>query len=595
MPTIQFGGLSSGLDTKAIIDALMGVERRGLDRLVARRTVLQARADAYAKVRAALDDLRTKLTAFTVRGLGGARTATSSDAAVLTATVSPQAVPGSHTITVEQLATATRAVSQGQVGTPITAATAGTALADLNLPGTVTSGTIGLVVDGTILSVAVGDPATTTLADVLDAIATTVGDAIATSDPGATVTATVADNRIVLSIDGATVAHEVRFGVAGDSSNFLAVTGLAGVGSASLGPGSAELRSTVELGVVRTSTALDAAGLTGLTSTTAGELRINGVTITYDTTTDTLAAVLARINAAGAGVVASLDRTNDRIVLTRTTTGPAAIAIEDVSGTLGAALGLAPGTTAAQSLGQVARLTVDGQTVTSESNQVGGVIEGVVLDLRTTTASPVTLSVGVDRAAIRSALEGIAAAYNALADLLDQLSTAAPGGTAPLRGDATVAGLALGLRGLLMTPASAWTNGIRSLGELGLSSGPLGSGRNGVSRLQLDGAALDRALDQDPARVAALLGSAEGVLAPLVERLTALTGSGGLLDGRQAAVDAELRDLDVRRQREEDRLAEVQLRLERKYAQLEALLTQLGATSAAVGRQADAFTIRRDA
>ncbi len=595
MPTIQFGGLSSGLDTKAIIDALMAVERRGLDRLVARRTVLQARADAYAKVRAALEDLRSKLTAFTVRGLGAARTATSSDPAVLAATATAEAVPGSHTISIEQLATATRAVSQSQVGTPITAATAGTPLADLNLPGAVTSGTIGVVVDGTILSVGIGDPATTTLSDVLDAIATAVGAEIAASDPGATVTASVADNRIVVSIGGASLAHEVRFGIAADTSNFFAVTGLAGVGSASLGPGNAELRSTVELGVVRTSTALDAAGLTGLTSTTTGELTINGVTIAYDTTTDTLASVLARINAAGAGVVASLDRTNDRIVLTRTTTGPGAIAIEDVSGTLGAALRLAPGTTAAQTLGQVARFTVDGQTVTSESNQVGALIEGVTLDLRATTASPVTLSVGVDRAAIRSGLEEIVAAYNALADLLDGLSTATTGATAPLGGDATLAGLALGVRGLLMAPAAAWTNGFRSLGDLGVSSGPLGSGKNGVSRLQLDGGALERALDRDPARVAALLDSLDGVLSPLADRLAGLTAVGGLLDGRQAAVDAELRDLDRRRQREEDRLSEVQDRLERKYAQLEALLTQLGATSAAVGRQADAFTIRRDA
>jgi flagellar capping protein FliD len=60
-------------------------------------------------------------------------------------------------------------------------------------------------------------------------------------------------------------------------------------------------------------------------------------------------------------------------------------------------------------------------------------------------------------------------------------------------------------------------------------------------------------------------------------------------------IDVELRDLDARRQREEVRLADVQARLERKYAQLEALLSQLGATSAAVARQANAFTVRRDA
>lgn len=587
MPTIQFGGLSSGLDTKAIIDALMTVERRGLDRLLARRTALQARVETYSKIRSALDDLRSKLTAFTVGGLGAARTATSSDPTAVTATATSRAIPGTHTISIEQLATATRAISLGSIGTPITAGTASTPLAELNLPGSVTPGTIGLVVDGTIVSLTVGDPATTTLNDVLGGIAAAVGAQVAASDPGATVTASVANNRIVVSISGATVAHEVRFGVAGDSSNFFAVVGLSGVGSASFGPGSGSLESSVALGVVRSSSPLDGAGLTGLTSTSAGRLTINGVAIDYDTTTDSLATVLARINTAGAGVVASLDRTNDRVVLSRTTTGPAPIAIEDTAGTLAAALGLAPGTTAAQALGQVARLTIDGQTITSESNQVSGAIEGVTLDLRTVTSGSITLSVGVDRAAIRSALEGLVGAYNALVDLL-----AGPTAT-PIRGDTTLTGLALDLRYRLMNPTSAWSSGPRSLADLGVAGGSLGSAA-GVGRLQLDPAALDAALDRDPARVAALLDSAEGVLAPVVDRLTELTRAGGLLDTRQLGVEAELRDLEAWQRREEDRLAGVELRLERKYAQLEALLSQLGATSAAVGRQADAFTARRD-
>lgn len=595
MPTIQFGGLASGLDTKSIIDALMGVERRRLDQLVARRATLQARADAYAKIRTALADLKTKLTAFTERGLGAARSATSSDTTALGATATSRAAPGRYEIGIQQLATATRATSLGPIGTPITSAMTGTALAELNLPGSVTAGSLGLVVDGTIVRISVGDPATTTLGDVLGAISGAIGAAIAGSDPGAAVTATVVNNRIVVSLSGAAASHEIRFGVAGDTSNFFSVVGLAGVGSSALGPGDASLQSTVELGVVRTSRPLDEAGLTGLASTTSGRLVINGVAIDYDTTTDSLSTVLARINTAGAGVVASLDRRNDRVVLTRTATGPAAIDIVDQSGTLGAALDLAPGTTAAQTLGQVARLTVGGQSITSDSNQVVGVIEGVTLELRATTTAPVSLTVGIDRAAIRSALADLVDGYNALADLVAAQSTAAPGGTAPLRGDATIAGLPLAIRGMLMAPATAWSSGLRSLGELGVSSGPLGSGTSGVARLQVDQAALDAALDRDPARVAALLGSVDGVLAPVVERLTELTRSGGLLDSRRIAVETAIGDLQARERREQDRLAAVELRLERKYAQLEALLSQLGTTSAAVGRQIDAFTIRRDA
>jgi flagellar hook-associated protein 2 len=78
---------------------------------------------------------------------------------------------------------------------------------------------------------------------------------------------------------------------------------------------------------------LDTRRLTGLTSTKTGVLTINGVDIAYDTTGDSMSTLISRINNSAAGVIASIDRTNDQLVLARKDTGAVAMDIEDTSGT----------------------------------------------------------------------------------------------------------------------------------------------------------------------------------------------------------------------------------------------------------------------
>ena len=55
--SINFGGLASGLDTEAIIEAIMAVERRPVRRLEDRQSSLNSR-------KAALDEMRSKLDTF---------------------------------------------------------------------------------------------------------------------------------------------------------------------------------------------------------------------------------------------------------------------------------------------------------------------------------------------------------------------------------------------------------------------------------------------------------------------------------------------------------------------------------------------------
>jgi len=590
MPAIQFGGVASGLDTKSIISALMDIERQPLLRLQVQASTLTTRKAAYGTLGTALGDLLAKVQAFTLTSAGSARTATSADPTRFTAAAGSTAIPGQYRVSVDRLATATKATSTSAVGTAVTDATAVGTMASLPLPGTVTAGQVGLAVDGQIVSVTVGDPATTSLKSVMDGIAAAIQARVQATDAGAAVSASIVGNQLRFTITGAAADHDIVFGVAGDTSNALSLFGVAGQHVANFGLGATTITGSTLLGVAQAAVPLDSAGLTGLASTTSGVLTINGVAIAYDTTVDSLNTVLTRINNSQAGVVASIDRTNDRIVITRKTAGASAISIVDTAGTLGAALNLAPGTTNAQVIGQGAQVTVDGRVVTSDTNTVTNAIDGVTLTLLDQSATTATLTIGVDGAAIERSLNDLVGSYNALADTLDKLTTHAQGAPAgPLEGDATITGLALSLRSLIMAPGAGLTGSLVSLGDLGVNSGAVGSKVGTTTRLSINAAKLTSALASDPTRVAYLLSSSAGILGPLQDRIKALTGADGPIGAGTSGIDAELRSNAAAQAQQQARIDLKQRALEAKFAALEAALAQLQSQSSQVSAQVNSF------
>lgn len=588
MPSLQFNGVSSGLNTKAIISVLMGGERMPLVRLQTRASQLSSRRSALGTFGTSVRELLAKVQAFTLTSAGSARSATSADLNRFTAVAGSAAVPGQYKVSVDRLATSTKATSTAALGTAISDATATGFMSALPLPGTVTAGQVGIVVDGTIVNATIGAPATTSLRGAIDAMAAAIQGQVQTTDAGATVTASIVANKIRFTVAGAAGAHDIHFGVASDTSNALTLFGLAGQRIANFGTGTATISGTTLLGVAQTTVALDTAGLTGLTSTATGVLTINGTAIAYDTTTESLNTILARINNSDAGVIASVDRTNDRIVLARKSAGATALAITDTSGTLGAALKLAPGTTNAQVIGQTAQVTIDGtRVVTSDTNTVTNAIDGVTLTLLDTTVSQTTLTVGVDSTAIAKSLNDLVTAYNGLADTIDKFTTHARGAAAgPLEGDAGVRDLALSARALLMGISSSLTGGtVRSLADLGVSSGAVGAKPGSTTRLSLDPAKLAIALANNPTGVATLLGTTGGIMTAVGDRLKTITAVDGIVTQGQASIDRELLTNTAAQTGVQVRIDLKEKGLERKFAALEVALAKLQSQQASVGAQ----------
>ncbi len=721
MASIQFGGVASGLNTQAIIDALVGVEKQPLTVLQAKEADLTAQKNSYSQVGTALDDLIAKIKSFTVTSAGASRSAASSNTSVLSATASTGAAVASYQVSVDRLATATRAISMAPIGAAVTG-TVNTALtlAKANLAAPITAGDMALTVDGTTVQVTVGDPATTTLQSVIDSLSSALQTQLQATDPGSTVSATivggklqlavsgnttthsigfgdpadtsnvatalgletqgvtdvqdatigatayldpslwslnlpgtvtagqisaivdgtivhytiadptkttmaevmagfgqaisdqlvagganksadptagvtfsVVDNRLQLAMSDATLLHSISFGAASDASNALGIFGIANVSVANAD--NPTLTATTNLGVARMLGALDNAGLTGLTATTTGVLTINGVDITYSTADDSISTVISRINNSTAGVIASIDRTNDQILLTKKETGALAIDITDTVGTLGAAFKLAPGTTNAQAIGSTSQVTVDGRSIISTSNTVTTAIDGVTLNLSSKSAidKTETLTIGVDQTAVTNALTGLMAAFNHVGDILDSATSSTPGTTggqagaaSPLSTDAMALTMFLSLRETFF--ATSGTGPYNSLGAIGLSTGAVGAAVGTTNRLQLDSTKLAAALTADPNAVANLLNKATGPLGALLKQAQSYedpSNTNAFIQAHTAGLATEITDLQHREADRQILIDNYRTMIEAQYAAMEKTLSLLQSQSQQIAAQ----------
>lgn len=158
-------------------------------------------------------------------------------------------------------------------------------------------------------------------------------------------------------------------------------------------------------------------------------------TITVDSTNNTLDKLAASINTQGIGIRASVvsDANGARLALVSETTG----APGDITLT-GNTTGLTFNKAAS---GLNAALTVDGIPVSSASNTVSGVINGVTLNLLAPSgAAPISVTVGPDNSSATNAVNQFVSAYNtAINDINAQFNVKADGtGGGPLEADGSL-------------------------------------------------------------------------------------------------------------------------------------------------------------
>lgn len=380
-------GLVSGIDHQSIISRLMAIERRPLDSVNSRISILDTQKTAFLDVAARLTAMRSRLSTLALAQTFRSAKATSSNASVLAATTTSGASPGTYQFVVRGLASTHHLVSRGYgsasaslgSGTlTIESAQArvnrATSLNELNAQAGVQRGSFRITNRA-------GASATVNLADAL-----TVDDVIARiNSAGISVTATVGGDGLVLT-DSSTGTGTLRIEdlAGGQSAADLGFAGALGIDADGDGQlvGAALMRATATtalrtlndgVGLRRSRAGGDFTIRSGAGDVTVdlsdvlkpdtrlerlnhaqgvrlGTVRIStrdGTTATVDlTAARTVGDVETALEAAFGGGRISVTLTGSRLIVMDSTAAPdgqaeQALKIEDVTGHAAADLGLA--------------------------------------------------------------------------------------------------------------------------------------------------------------------------------------------------------------------------------------------------------------
>ncbi len=524
-------GLASGFDWRALVEQISDVERSPQRGLLTEQNTLQQRNNAYTGIKTQLAVLQSRVDALKEPSLFEARLSAAGDATIASASASTGAAQGSHAFDFVQLANAAQRLGSANVGAPLSATNDVSALtlSSAGFAGAVTAGTF--TVNGQQITIATSD----TLQSVFAQISTATGGAVAATYSAAT-------DKISLSS-----GSEIVLGSATDTSNFLTLAKLHNHGDGSI-------TSAGALGGIRSEGTLAGANFATAVSdggSGAGAFKINGVSIAFSATGDSVKNVLDRINDSTAGVNASYDAVNDRFTLTNKATGDVGVALEDVTGNFLAATGLSGGTLAR---GKDLIYTVDGGgQLTSQSNTITEASSGLTgLSVTALKVGATTVDVSSDTSKIKTAITSFLSDYNKMQSLIDTQtasSTDTKGKVTAgvLAAESDVSDLASRLRATANASVSGLTGTLKSLNDLGIVS----NGDDNSLKLE-DEDRLAAALSGNLSSVKAIFADGtNGLAVKLGAYLERTVGDDGTLPARQtnltkqaAAIDTQVSDME---------------------------------------------------
>lgn len=315
---------------------------------------------------------------------------------------------------------------------------------------------------------------------------------------------------------------------------------------------------------------------------------------------DTLDKIRDQINRANAGVTASIvnDASGSRLVLRSSATGAEnAFRVTATHADPGAAPGSglealaydpSAGITAmteSQAAGD-ARATINNIPVTSASNTLADVIDGLTLKLSRTTTAPVEVSVAQNSESMKASITAFANAYNDVIKLLREQTRydAASKTAGTLQGDRSAINLQTQLR-TLFTGSSTASAVYQRLADIGLD--PQADGTVKVDAARLDDALAKNA--QEVRRLFATLDESQPAHTGFAQRFRTLAdgllNSEGLFETRSSGLQKRI-ELNGKRQTElENRVALVEKRLKAQYGALDTKMSTLSGLSSYVSQQ----------
>ena len=568
--TISFSGLASGLDTSSWVEAFVSVKQQKV-------TALQKDLKSKQTVKNTLNDTRSKFTTLrsaieklTDAKFGGAmdlfakNSVTSSDTDIFTATATASATRQSYDITVQQLATYTKATSKNAASA---VADDNTKLKNLGI----SDGTLTAYVNGQKYSVNIND--TNTLGDLKAKLA---GFGVKTE----------IDDSGVLSFSAQNEGDTIHIGATTDSSNLTSLIGLTQQEDGSYKSTNSLFKATVASKLTSEDSGFN-------TQIKEGTFTIGGATFKITDKT-TLSSLISEINNNDdAQAYAFWDDAAGKLSITSKKEGASYVNIEAGTSNFTDVMGFTTsewnddGTvksskmyTDAQELGKNAQFTINGTKMTSTSNTVTSDIsrmDGITLTLKkvsTEESGTSTLKVTQDTSGLVEAVKSFVSAYN---DVLSNVDEVTANG-ADLHGETSLTSLRNTIRSYA-TAKNTSNNGVYSLlSEIGISTSSAdGNNLNAdTNSLTLDEDKLKKALEENPESVKSILTGEGGVLTMMEDAVEqSLKATSGFFDVKTSTLDSDIKKMETKIKKQNTYISTYKAQLEKKFSAMETTIAQM--------------------
>ncbi len=340
----------------------------------------------------------------------------------------------------------------------------------------------------------------------------------------------------------------------------------------------------------------DALGITGDLTFTVGA---SNFTVSV-TSTDTLEQVRDKINNASSnvGAKASILSTTSgggadefKLVIASAETGTANNV--SITGSAAATFDI----TNVMSIAQNAEFTFDSNSVVRSSNQITDVIDGLSFNLLAsggTTTLTIDTDLTAQNAAVTTAIKNMVTAYNNLIDFVDQATTSEK------LTDATVSTVKMDIKNLFSNTYDV-SGSITQMLDVGMVKTEdavvlqTSKGKNFYStRYEIDDEVLSKALSDDPDDVKRFFTeTSEGFIKAADTAIEKITRYNGTIETQVGSINERMSMLTQAIGVEENRLDDVQLRLLKKYADLNSLISRSDQISSFLDSQMSGISIKK--
>jgi flagellar hook-associated protein 2 len=231
-----------------------------------------------------------------------------------------------------------------------------------------------------------------------------------------------------------------------------------------------------------------------------------------------------------------------------------------------------------------AEFTINGIAVTSQSNTIDDVIDGVKLTLNQTTTSAASLSLTRDDSVAKKAVEDFVSSYNSLLGTIKTLTAynTEAQTSAALTGDSLARTVQTRMRDAISSAFDATDS--TTLSKIGITTDPK------TGELKIDNDKLTKALSENLDGVKSLFTSGTGIGSRVDAAAEAFTKSDGLFSTTTAGLNKTITDIKKQYDATADRIDQRMETYRAQFTQLDAMVSQMNSLSSYLSQQLSALS-----